>query len=331
VWSVRDDGVLLALTYMKEQSVVAWTPMEIDGFVESVCAIPEGGEDAVYIVVVRDGFRAIERLTTRMITDVREAKFLDSCLTYDGRNTDADRIMTVVADVPGDWSVGAGVSLSCVGVVEPFSAGDIGDKVVMGYNAGTNAVVRITAYNDPSLVFGVIETPGVDTFSLYATSDWGIARDVLTGLDHLDGRTVGVLADGFVQEQQVVASGSITLTEHAVLAHVGLPYESDFETLEINIPGVATTRLQNKIVKRVGVIVQDSRSIQVGPTFDKLKKRESRLVSDDPNGLPSLFQGTVPVWIESGWVAQGRVCIRQSDPLPLALLGVIPEMTVGDL
>lgn len=330
VWSVRDDGVLLAMTYMKEQSVVAWTPMEIDGFVESVCAVPEGGEDAVYIVVTRAGGRFIERLSTRFIEDVREGKFLDSCLTYDGRNTEEERVMTIVPSVPGDYSVGAAVSMSCTGPTDPFAPTDVGDKVVLGYNAGSNATIRITAYNDPTLVFGVVETPGVEDYAVFLTADWGLAKDQFSGLDHLNGETVGVLGDGLVQEQQVVTGGAITLTDHAVVAHVGLPYVSDFETLEINIPGAATTRLQNKIVKRVGVIVQDSRSIRAGATFSKLKQAASRDVLDDPNGMPSLMSGTVPIWLEGSWVAQGRVCIRQSDPLPLAILGVVPEMTVGE-
>lgn len=331
VWSVRDDGVLLALTYMKEQSVIAWTPMEIDGFVESVCAVPEGDEDAVYIVVVREGGRFIERLSSRVIFDLREGKFLDSCLTYDGRNTESGREMTMAPAVPGDYSVGAAVSLSCTGITDPFAPGDVGDKVVLGYNAGANAVIRITSYNDPTTVFGVIETPSVEEFALFLTDDWGIARDVLSGLGHLEGRTVGVLGDGLVQATQVVAGGSVTMTDHAVLAHVGLQYVSDFETLEINIPGAVSTRLQNKIVKRVGVIVQDSRSIRVGQTFSKLREAAVRDVTDDQNGMPSVQSGTVSVWVEGSWVAQGRVCIRQSDPLPLGILGVVPEMTVGEL
>ena len=48
------DGVLLALTYMREQEVVGWTPMEIDGFVESVCCVPEDTEDAVYMIIRRE-------------------------------------------------------------------------------------------------------------------------------------------------------------------------------------------------------------------------------------------------------------------------------------
>ena len=41
-WCVRDDGELLALTYLREQQVFAWAPQHTDGEFESVCTISEG-------------------------------------------------------------------------------------------------------------------------------------------------------------------------------------------------------------------------------------------------------------------------------------------------
>lgn len=53
IWAVRDDGVLLSLTYMKSQEVYGWARHDTAGPVVSVCSIPEGTENAVYIVVQR--------------------------------------------------------------------------------------------------------------------------------------------------------------------------------------------------------------------------------------------------------------------------------------
>lgn len=327
VWAVREDGVLLALTYIKEQSVVAWTPMEIDGFVESVTTVPEGAEDAVYVVVNREGVRMIERLSSRLVTDIREGTFLDSFLSFDGRDTSGTALIVSVGGA--NWDVG---EPALIGALAPvFAPGDVDDVVVLGYGAGLNIRLRITAYSSPTTVSCEIETPVPDAYRAAATADWAFARDAISGLDHLEGRSVGILCDGNVQDERVVSGGQITLDDHGVVVHVGLPYVSDFETLEINIPGRATTRLQNKIVKRVGLIVQDSRSIRAGASFEKLKEYEPRDVSTDPNAPPSLLNGCVKLWLEGGWVEQGHVCVRQSDPLPLAILGVIPEMTMGEL
>lgn len=69
VWAVRSDGQLLSLTYERERW--GWTRHDTDGLVESVCSIPEGDEDAVYLVVVREiaggPRRYIERMTSRVL------------------------------------------------------------------------------------------------------------------------------------------------------------------------------------------------------------------------------------------------------------------------
>jgi hypothetical protein len=328
VWSVRSDGVLLALTYMKDQSVVGWTPMEIDGFVESVTAIPEGGEDSVYVVVRRTiggvQKRYVERLSSRLITDVREGRFLDSHLTYDGRNKTA----TTITATGATWTVGQAITLTASAAT--FAAGDINDVIVLGYMAGSNARLRIAEFTSSTVVTAQIVTPIPTTLRGVGVIDWGFARDTLSGLSHLNGRKVGVLCDGFVQDDKTVASGSITLDEPGVLVHAGLRYVCDIETLEINVPGGQTTRLQNKLIKRLGVIVQDTRSLFAGPDFDRLEEWEPRVAG--PTVDPAEIQnGCLQVWISGSWAERGRVCIRQKDPLPMAVLGVIPDVAMGDL
>jgi hypothetical protein len=88
-WTVRDDGVALAFTYLTEQQLYAWSRRTTtNGAFESVCAIQEGDETAVYFIVRRtvDGVtkRFVERLHTRVFDTVAEAWFLDSALQYSG-------------------------------------------------------------------------------------------------------------------------------------------------------------------------------------------------------------------------------------------------------
>ncbi len=327
VWVVREDGVLLAMTYMREQEVIGWTPMEIDGFVESVCCVPEGGEDAVYVAVRRiiDGVekRYVERMATRLIFDIREARFLDSFLTYDGRG---DGIVTMSATA-ATWLVGDSVTLTASAAT--FAADDIGDVIVMGYQAGSNARLRITGYTSTTVVTAEIDTPIAEPLQATAITDWGFARNTLIGYEHLKGRTVGVLGDGFVQDTRTVSdTGVVTLDEPAVLAHVGIPYVSDFETLEINVPGAESTRMKNKLIKRLGLIVQDTRSIRAGPDFNNLDEYEPRS-DENITSPPGLLQDLVEMHISGDWAQKGRVCVRQSDPLPMGLLGVIVDSDFG--
>ena len=88
VWAVRSDGTLLGLTYIPEEDVWGWHRHDTDGLFEDVCVIPEGTEDAVYVVVKRtisgNTRRYIERFATRQFTDIKDGVFLDSALSYSG-------------------------------------------------------------------------------------------------------------------------------------------------------------------------------------------------------------------------------------------------------
>lgn len=96
VWMVMDDGSLTAMTYERDQEVVAFHGHEIGGTsatVESVCAIPGTGRDEVWFVVKRtvNGFpkRYLERLSEGHENggDIEDATHLDCHLSYSGSST----------------------------------------------------------------------------------------------------------------------------------------------------------------------------------------------------------------------------------------------------
>jgi hypothetical protein len=88
VWVVRDDGTLLGMTFIPEQEVLAFHRHDTNlGVFESCCVVPEGGDDALYVVVKRTingaDVRYIERFSRRL--DVLEDSFFVDCgATYLG-------------------------------------------------------------------------------------------------------------------------------------------------------------------------------------------------------------------------------------------------------
>jgi hypothetical protein len=88
LWAVRSDGVLLGMTYVPDQQVIAWHQHPIDGVVESVCVIAEGTEDVLYVIARRtingSAVRYVERLHSRQFTDQEDAFFVDCGLSYNG-------------------------------------------------------------------------------------------------------------------------------------------------------------------------------------------------------------------------------------------------------
>lgn len=80
-WTVMSDGSLIALTYIREQEVVAWGRFPTDGFVESVAAVVSEGVDDVYLCVRRGDERFIELLSPVEAFSPEEAFFVDAGLT----------------------------------------------------------------------------------------------------------------------------------------------------------------------------------------------------------------------------------------------------------
>lgn len=155
----------------------------------------------------------------------------------------------------------------------------------------------------------------------------GAPATVISGLDHLEGETVSILADGHVHPQQVVTSGSITLQHSASKVHVGLPYVSDMETLEINSSG-SNLLDRAKLINHVGLMVEDTVTVFAGPDATHLHEYKGRSV--EVYGAPNaLKDGLMEIPISASWSKQGRVFVRNSDPLPISILAVIPDVTGG--
>lgn len=88
VWCIRDDGVMLGLTYQREHQVWGWHQHTTQGEFESVAAVTEGERDAVYVIVKRNingsNVRYVERMEQREGVNAEDCFYVDSGLSYDG-------------------------------------------------------------------------------------------------------------------------------------------------------------------------------------------------------------------------------------------------------
>ena len=81
----------------------------------------------------------------------------------------------------------------------------------------------------------------------------GSSTTTLSGLSHLEGQVVSVLADGSTHADKQVSSGSITLDRSVTSAVVGLKYDSVLQTMRVE-GGAAQGTSQGKI-KRISKVV----------------------------------------------------------------------------
>ena len=335
---VRDDGKLLVLTYLRDQQVFAWSPQSSAGKYESTCGIGEGSEDAIYFVVNRtingQVVRYIERLSSRQFTNDLDAFFVDSGLSYDGRNTEA-RTATISGG-SGNWSYQVPYTLTMSGG-SYFSSGDVGAQIQFPYTGtdpvdGTDVamqlrcdIVSVESGNSVTITANR-DIPAV--LQNTATTNWTMARQTFSGLEHLEGQTVNILSDASVEPQKVVTGGTVTLEKPGGVVHIGLPINAQFETLDININGQETLLDKKQLISTVTLVVNASRGIWAstpGGQWYEYPQREFEFYDDPVEDAT----GKVEVKLDSNWEKNGRLKIRQTDPLPLSVLAGIPRITVG--
>lgn len=157
----------------------------------------------------------------------------------------------------------------------------------------------------------------------------GAEVDIITGLNHLEGETVAVLADGSVQNQKVVTGGQITLDQAASKVVIGIPVTSDILTLPVgllDIPGAGQGIAKN--VNKVYLRLFQTRGVTAGPQFGPFKEYKQR--TTEPYGSPpSLKTGEIEIVLDGIWGESGQVLIRQVDPLPMTVLSITSEIAIG--
>lgn len=157
----------------------------------------------------------------------------------------------------------------------------------------------------------------------------GAPTTTIGGLDHLEGQTVSILADGAVMPQEVVSSGSITLQQEASKVHVGLPIEAQLQTLPAaaNVDG-GYAQGRRKNVNKVYLRVYRSSGILAGPSFTSLVPYKQR-TTESYGSPPDMVSDEIEIVLDPAWASSGQVCVQQTDPLPVDLASMTLEIAMG--
>lgn len=346
IWAVMDDGSLVLLTYQNEQLVRAWSRADTDGEFESVTVHKsDDGVYTPYFIAKRGDYRVMETLSSRIFSDIKDYIGMDSTVSY---KQVIENEFTIAAINGTDWSGELRLTSSSAAFSNSAGAGAVGtifrwfhedghsiDLEVVTYTSTTSLVVQ------PSTEFPHSPTD-LNFTELYKTTT------AVTGLDHLEGKSVAVLLDGFVEASPynlkdnhttyVVSSGTISLQNRAAVVHVGLPYAVDIETLDVETVEQKPTLLESILCNKVYVKLYKSRGFWVGQNFpddDSNEGMEDSETETQEEGDVSLatkplapYTKRETVTIEGDWDSKGRIAIRQVDPLPLEISSIIPDIDV---
>ena len=323
LWSVRGDGQLACMTYKREEKVIGWTRQIVGGsfdggsaVVENIATIPgDLDEDQVWVVVRR----TINGATKRYIeyirdfdfgTDVTDARFVDSSLTYTGETSTLNGAITSSATT---------IALADASAFASSGAIKIGTEVITYTGKSTNDLTGCTR--------SVVGAAAAHSSGATVTQ----AALTLSGLTHLEGETVSILGDGSVHPDKTVSSGAVTLERYVTKAHAGLAYNSTLRTLRVDAGSrIGTSQGKIKRIHELTVRLRRSVGLKVGRNADNLDVvpfRSSATAMDSPIAL---FTGDKEIELGGNYDTDGQLTIRQDQPLPMNVLAVYATLSTFD-
>ncbi|MCK4868717.1 MAG: hypothetical protein KAT39_11750, partial [Alphaproteobacteria bacterium] len=160
----------------------------------------------------------------------------------------------------------------------------------------------------------------------------GAATAIVTGLDHLEGEVVKVLAEGAVHPERTVSGGSITLDASYTKVQAGLGYTHKYKSLKMEGGGtIGSAITQTRRIGRLGLILDNTLGLKLGDDEARLKEIPFRAVGDAMDTAVPPFTGEKIVEdFASEWSEDPRIHIQGDKPVPLTVLGIAPHLEVSD-
>lgn len=165
-----------------------------------------------------------------------------------------------------------------------------------------------------------------------ATYD-GAAANTISGLDHLEGQEVDILADGFVIPRQIVSNGEIRLPNDrtASVITIGLPIATELTLLRkaTASPEEGPTLGLRKRVVHVITDLFESLGVFIGPLGGQAEALTRRVTNIPMGQTLDLETGTKPVGLEDDWSPDGQITVLTPYPLPATIRGLNLSLELG--
>lgn len=170
--------------------------------------------------------------------------------------------------------------------------------------------------------------PALNTDSAITATDVA-GKTVWTGLGHLEGKTVDVVADGlYVQPVVTVAGGQVTLPEPAKAVEIGLKYKTRIKDLPVALAAQGGTVLGEQVsVNKIQVYLYKTKGCTINGERITFRSFGDDLLDKPVPEFTGLKEAGALGWSSDGTASQ--VEIVQDQPLPLTVLAIIKEVSIN--
>ena len=361
VWCVLTNGNLVGMTYRREEEVVGWHEHIVGGrFGECTVTVSDYANIAVGTTLT---FTKSDGSTVTFTSEAAGGTSPASATGFrpnESNNTTADNIFTAI-NAHADFTV-ANPSAAIVVITETIhsSTGFLSclssDTTRLETANESQAVVESIAVvpgdlNEDSLYMIVKRTVNgatvrfIEYFSAFDFGNdiedaffvdsgltySGSAATSISGLNHLEGQTVSILANGATHPDKVVASGAISLDRSVTKAHIGLAYNSILQTMRVDAGGTEGTA-QGKIKRIHDITLRlfNTAGISVGSSETEIDRIPFRSSANVMGSALPMFTGDKEVEFRGGFDNDGFIVIKQNQPLPATILAIFPRLQTFD-
>lgn len=281
-------------------------------------------DDEVWVIVKRTINNATKRFVEYFKTDIfdedEDAYFVDC-----GLSTDSPKTITAITKAnPGVVTAGT----------HGFSNGDIVIiRGVVGMTEVNQIKFKVANKADNTFELTNPTTSANINTSAYTTyvSGGEVRKCNTTGftLAHLIAETISVLGDGIVLDDEVVGgAGAVTISSASGQVHIGLPFTSQVKTMRLEVQGsLGTTQGRKKHAAEIILRLYKSLGGEVGNADTQ---KDIDYEADFTTSKVALFTGDKTVIMPSKWDSEGYILVKQTEPLPLNILCLIPNFAVNE-
>ncbi|MFC7541854.1 hypothetical protein ACFQU2_23515 [Siccirubricoccus deserti] len=190
-------------------------------------------------------------------------------------------------------------------------------------------------------VWAVVErggTPRLERFDDAVALDAALTgsattpRALWSGLDHLDGRSIGLVADGAPRAGAIVAGGAVALDPPALTLQAGLGFRHVIEPLPPDLASAVGTRAAPLRLVSVTFRLLETAALSVDLGRGSAPVAFRRLGTPLLDAAPQRFTGDVRLraigWQRDAMKPLWR--IADDTPLPMTLLSVTTETRITD-
>lgn len=174
---------------------------------------------------------------------------------------------------------------------------------------------------------GGVDKYYVEIFDNECLTDSAVKGTTETSLDmsHIDGLTVNVLSDGYVELDQTADSAVTFINPPTTSCEVGLPIDIEIKTMPIDLKIQSGTRLGfKKRIVEVNALLYETQNIVINNNLVPIRNLGAAALD---SAVPE-FTGTKTLHGILGYSNNGQITVTQSSPLKLTLLGLEYKVSV---